>query len=175
MKFIETSLEGSYIIELDKKEDNRGFFARIFDIKEFKDHTGFKFDIVQTSISYNKKKGTIRGMHYQEEPCQESKFVQCVRGSIYDVIIDLRDDSPTKNKWISIKLSDRDYNAIYVPRGFAHGFQTLENDTLILYYIDQFYHPEYAKTIYYKSAIYNIKWIYDDCIISAKDENVNLR
>lgn len=169
MKFIETFLEGSYIIELDKNEDIRGFFARTFDINEFKNHTGFKFDIVQTSISCNKKKGTIRGMHYQEKPYQETKFVQCIKGSIYDVIIDLRNNSPTKNRWVSIELSDKDYNVLYIPKGFAHGFQTLEDDTLILYYIDEFYHPEFSKVISHKSSKFNIEWKLPVTSISEKD------
>lgn len=172
MEFKKISLDGSYIIEFEKKEDSRGFFVRTFDINEFKRH-GINFNIVQTNISYNKSKNTIRGMHYQEKPYQEAKFVQCIRGSIYDVIIDLRDNSPTKNKWISVELSDKDYNALYIPKGFAHGFQTLENDTLILYYVDEFYHPEYSMTINYKSPEYKIRWIFDNPIISDKDEKAD--
>lgn len=172
MEFIETYLKGSYIIKIERSEDVRGFFVRTFDIKVFKDH-GMYFDIVQTSLSYNKNKGTIRGIHYQEKPYQESKLVQCIRGSIYDVIIDLREDSQTKGKWISVILSEEDYNILYIPKGFAHGFQTLEDNTLILYYMDEFYHPECANTIYYKSPEFNIKWICDNPIMSNKDISID--
>ncbi len=169
MKFIETKLKGSYIIKIDPKEDFRGFFARAFDIEEFK-KLDIDFNIVQTSLSYNKKKTTIRGMHYQDKPYEEGKLVQCIKGSIYDVIIDLRKGSPTYEKWVYNELSDKNYNMLYVPKGFAHGFQTLEDDTLILYYMCEFYKPEYAKTVHYKSPRFNIIWPFEDNIISDKDK-----
>ncbi len=172
MKFIETLLKGSYIIKLEPNEDFRGFFARIFDINNFRQH-GIEFNIVQSSISYNKKKTTIRGMHYQDKPYEEEKLVQCIKGSIYDVIIDLRNNSPTYEKWVHIELSDKNYDILYVPKGFAHGFQTLEDDTLVLYHMCEFYKPEYAKTIYYKSPKFNIVWPFDNSIMSNKD-NINM-
>lgn len=168
MKFIDTYLKGSYIIKIEPNKDFRGFFARTFDIEDFRQH-GINLNIVQTSISYNKKKATIRGIHYQDKPYEEDKLVQCIKGSIYDVIIDLRDDSLTYGKWVHTELSDKNYNLLYVPKGLAHGFQTLEDDTMIIYYIGEFYKPEYSKTIYYKSSRFNITWPLDNPIISIKD------
>lgn len=169
MIFKQLSLEGCYIIEPEKKEDIRGFFARTFDISKFR-RCNIDFNIVQTSISYNKKKGTIRGMHYQEKPYEENRLVQCIKGSVYDVVIDLRDGSLTEGKWISTELSDKNYDMLYIPKGFAHGFQTLEDDTIILYYMDEFYYSEYSKIIHYKSPEFNIKWMFNDSIIiSDKD------
>lgn len=172
MILTETILKGSYIIKIERHEDIRGFFTRTFDINIFKDHK-IDFNIVQTSLSYNKYKGTIRGIHYQDKPYQEAKFVQCIRGSIYDVILDLREYSPTKGKWLSVELSEKDYNILYIPKGFAHGFQTIDDDTLILYYVDEFYHPECTKSIYYKSSEFDIKWVYDNPIISDKDNSAD--
>lgn len=171
MIFVDTPLKGAYIIQLEKSEDIRGFFARTFDIKEFKEHD-IDFNIVQTSISYNKKKGTLRGMHYQLPPYEEAKIVQCLKGSIFDVIIDIRPTSPTYYKWFGIILNDHSHDIIYIPKGFAHGYQTLKNDTLILYYMDQYYAPEYSRTIFYNDKKININWIYQSQIISEKDLNV---
>lgn len=183
MRFIDTPLKGSYIIQLEKNEDSRGFFARTFDIKEFKEYN-IDFNIVQTSISYNDKKGTLRGMHYQSYPYEEAKIVQCLKGSIFDVIIDIRPESSTYYKLFSAILGGNNnnnnnnnnnrchnYDMIYMPKGFAHGYQTLEDDTLILYYMNQYYFPEYSKTIPYNNKDMNINWIYPPLIISEKDLN----
>lgn len=171
MIFKKIILEGSYIIELEKKEDIRGFFARTFDKDEFK-NIGIDFNIVQTSISYNKNKGTLRGMHHQF-PYPENKLVQCIKGSIYDVIIDIRKDSKTFKNWFSIELNDRNFTMLYIPKGFAHGFQTLEDETYIIYYMDQFYYPEYAKRIYWNDPEYNIKWSLEPSTISDNDNKYN--
>lgn len=170
MIFIDTPLKDSYIIKLEKHEDIRGFFARTFCKKEFKVHN-IDFNIVQTSISYNKEKRILRGMHYQSYPYGEAKIVQCLKGSIFDVIIDIRPKSSTCYKWFSTILNDHNHNMIYIPKGFAHGYQTLENDTLVLYYIDQYYFPEYSKTIPYNDKTININWKYPPLIMSEKDLN----
>lgn len=169
MKFIEIPLDCSYIIEIEKNEDNRGFFARTFDKNEFF-HKYINFDIVQTSISYNKKKGTLRGMHYQDIPYPEEKIVQCVKGSIYDVVLDLRSYSKTYWKWFSIELNDRNNKVLYIPIGVAHGFQTLEDDTIVLYYMNQEYHPECSKTIPYSDTRCKIEWKLPITSISDKDK-----
>ena len=157
MKFHTIDLEGAYVIEPEPLEDERGFFARSFCSKEFKDH-GLDFSIVQSSISYNKKNGTLRGMHYQIAPFQEEKLVSCIRGAIYDVIIDLRSDSRTYRKWFSIELAVKNYRMLYIPKGFAHGFQTLEDDTAVFYQISESYHPECARIIRWDDPAFGIKW-----------------
>ena len=169
MKFIEAYLSGSYTIKLDKIEDERGFFARSWCKKEFEKY-GLNSEIVQCNISFNKKRGTIRGMHYQESPFAEVKMVRCIKGSIYDVIIDLRKDSATYLKWSSTVLSGENYKMIYVPQGFAHGFQSLEDNTEVFYQMTEFYHPESAKGVRWDDPLLNIKWPIQDPIISERDE-----
>src|SRR3989338_2686155 len=132
MKFHETSIPSVLLIDLEKLEDERGFFARIFDAEEFKKR-GLFFDIVQCSASSSEKKGTLRGMHYQKAPHEEAKVVRCTRGAIYDVALDLRQRSPTYKKWFATELSAKNCRMLYVPEGCAHGFQTLEDDTEVFY------------------------------------------
>lgn len=168
MKFIETELKGSFIIELEPIEDDRGFFARSFCQKEFKKQ-GLNSDIVQCNISYNLKCGTLRGMHFQIEPYSETKVVSCVKGSIYDVIIDLRKDSKTYLKWVSVVLSEENKKMLYIPENFAHGFQTLENNTYVYYQMGHFYKPEAAYGIRYNDPLLNICWPLEHKIISEKD------
>ena len=146
MIFKETKLKGAYIIELELLEDERGFFARSFCIDEFKKN-GIDFNIVQCNISYNKEKGTLRGMHYQIAPYEEAKIVSCIRGAIYDVIIDLRQESPIYCKWFAVELSAKNYKILYIPKGFAHGFQTLEDDTVVFYQMSEFFHPECTRGV----------------------------
>lgn len=160
-------LNGVYIVEIEKHEDIRGFFARTFDIDEFKKHN-IDFSVVQSSISYNKKRGTLRGMHYQRSPYEENKLIHCINGSIYDVVIDLRYDSPTYKKWFSIELSHN--NLLYIPKGFAHGYLTIEDDTLIYYFMSEFYHQEYSETIKWNDPIINVKWKFEPTVILSKDE-----
>lgn len=169
MIFKETKLKGAYVIELDPIKDKRGFFARSFCPREFK-RKGLNFNIVQSSISYNKKRGTIRGIHFQISPYEEAKLVMCVRGELYDVIIDLRKNSSTYGKWFSIKLAETNYKALYIPKGFAHGFQTLKNDTVVLYQISEFYHPESSRGIRWDDPAFRIKWPVDKFILSDKDK-----
>ena len=167
MIFKETNLKGAYIIELEPLEDERGFFARSFCLEEFKKN-GIDFNIVQCNISYNKSKGTLRGMHYQIKPYEEAKLVSCTSGAIYDVIIDLRPTSPTYCQWFSIELTAHD-KMLYIPKGFAHGFQTLEDDTVVFYQMSEFYHPECAEGVRWNDPAFGIKWPLSVKIISEKD------
>lgn len=172
MIFNETPLEGVYLIIPEKHKDERGFFSRTFDKNKFF-HKYIGFDIAQTSISYNKKKGTVRGMHCQCIPFPEEKVVQCVKGSIYDIVLDLRSYSKTYGKWFFTILSDENNYGLYIPISVAHGFQTLENDTTVLYYMNQEYHPECAKTIYHNDEKYKIQWKLPIEVISDKDAICN--
>lgn len=172
MKFIETKLKGAYIIELEPMEDERGFFARSFCQKEFEEH-GLNPRIVQCNISYNKKKGTLRGMHYQGVPHEEAKLVSCLRGAIYDVIIDLRPSSTTYCKWFAVELSAQNYKMLYVPEGFAHGFQTLENNTVVFYQMSEFYHPECARGVRWDDKAFGITWPLSVKITSNKDRSLS--
>lgn len=170
MKFIETNLSGSYVIELDKLEDDRGFFARIFCKNEF-GALGLNSEIVQINNSFSAVKGTLRGMHYQLQPKAEDKIVRCIRGSLYDVIIDLRENSSTFGKWFGIELSAENRKMLYVPKGFAHGFITLENDTEVFYLVTEYYTPEYERGIRWNDPKFNINWPIIPTNISDKDRN----
>jgi len=169
MIFKETSLKGAYIIEIEPLEDERGFFARSFCQKEFEEHS-LNFSIVQCNLSYNKKKGTLRGMHYQVAPYEEAKLVSCVRGAIYDVIIDLRQDSNSYCQWLAVELNEKKFNMIYIPEGFAHGFQTLKDDTEVFYQMSEFYHPECARGVRWNDPAFGVKWPLHNPIISEKDK-----
>ena len=174
MKFVETSLKGSYIIELEKLEDERGFFTRMWDEEIFQNKE-LNSRLVQISLSSNKKKGTLRGMHFQEKPFEETKIVRCVKGKIFDVIIDLRSNSKTYKKWISIELNSNDLKMIYIPEGFAHGFQTLEDNTEVMYQMSNWFSPEHAKGIRWNDQEFNIKWPINEPIISKKDQSHELQ
>lgn len=170
MKFVETKLKGSFIIEIEKQEDERGFFARIWDQKKFGE-MGLNPKLSQSSISFNKKRGTLRGMHYQIAPYQETKVVRCNRGKIFDVIIDLRENSKTYRQWFGIEINSENSNMLYIPEGFAHGFQTLEDNTEVFYQISQEYMPEYARGKLWNDPTFNISWPIKPPIISNKDEH----
>ena len=170
MIFKKTALKDAWIIDLNKLTDERGFFARSFCIKEFEDH-GIKFPIAQSNVSYNYKKQTLRGMHYQLEPHGEAKLVRCTKGSIHDVIIDVRSDSPTYGKWIGVELSEKNYRMLYVPEGFAHGFITLEDETEVTYQVSEFYTPGAEQGIRWDDPAFNIEWPLDPKIISEKDKS----
>jgi len=157
MKFTETKLKGAYIIEPERLEDERGFFARTFCQKEFEAH-GLNSSLVQCSISYNKRKGTLRGMHYQVAPNAEVKLVRCTKGAIYDVIIDLRSDSPTFCQWISVELNIENHRMLYIPEGFPHGFQTLEDDTEVFYQMSEYHASEYARGVRWNDPVFGIEW-----------------
>ncbi len=157
MVFVETKLKGVYIIEVEKIEDERGFFARTFCQHEFEAH-GLNSRVVQCSTSFNKKKGTLRGMHYQVAPYAEVKFVRCTAGAIYDVALDLRPDSLTYRRWIAVELTQDNRRALYIPAGCAHGFQTLVDNAEVYYQISEFYHPEFARGVRWDDSAFGIVW-----------------
>lgn len=168
MIFNSTNLSGVYVIDLDKKIDDRGFFSRTWDVNIFKTQ-GLNLHFVQANTSISHKKGTLRGLHYQLSPFGEAKTIRCVRGSIIDVYIDLRPESSTYLKWQTTKLSERNFKILYIPEGFAHGFQTLEDDTEVTYQVSQFYNPEAERGIRYNDPTFNIQWPLEISNISKKD------
>jgi len=168
MIFRETALRGAFIIEPERKEDHRGFFARTWCAEEFAAH-GLNPKLVQCSISYNKKKGTLRGMHYQAAPYEETKLVRCTAGAIYDVIIDLRPNSPTYTKHVAETLTAENYHMLYIPEGFAHGFQTREDHTEVTYQMSQYYVSEHARGVRWNDPAFSIQWPDDERIISDRD------
>ena len=168
MLFTETKLKGAFLIEIKKIEDDRGFFGRSWCSREFEEH-GLNADICQINTSLTLKKGTIRGMHYQVDPYQETKFIRCTRGSIYDVIVDLRTDSPIFLQWIGHELSEDNYRMVYVPENFAHGFLSLKNNSEIYYPVTQFYTPGAERGIRWNDPALNIRWPIDVEIVSEKD------
>jgi dTDP-4-dehydrorhamnose 3,5-epimerase len=168
--FTATILKGAFLIEPERREDERGFFARIWCRQEFEEH-GIDFSVVQCNVSYNKRKGTLRGMHYQLPPHEEAKFVLCTRGSIYDVIIDLRRSSSTFGQHLAVSLTAQNRRALYIPKGFAHGFQTLGDETEVLYLMSEFYVPGSARGVRWNDSAFGIKWPADERIISERDQN----
>lgn len=171
MKFIETDLTGAYLIELDLKEDERGFLARTFCRSEF-EKQGLESRLAQANISFNARRGTLRGMHYQAQPFAEVKLVHCVQGALYDVIIDLRPDSQSYCCYYGVKLNAENRSMLYVPEGFAHGFQTLEDNTVIYYMISEFYAPQYARGVRWNDPVFGISWPFSDPIISERDRQL---
>lgn len=170
MIFTETKLEGAFIIELEKLSDQRGFFARSWCQNEFETH-GLNCHIAQANISYNEKKGTLRGLHYQKSPHEEKKLVRCTKGSIYDVIIDLRSHSKTYAQWLSVELTAANYKMLYVPENFAHGYQTLEDNTEVFYQVSQYYTPGAESGIRWDDPIFYIHWPLEVQVISDKDKS----
>lgn len=168
MKFIETKLQGAYVIELEQRGDARGFFARAFCSKEFQE-MGLSHQFVQMNDSLSRNKGTLRGMHFQLPPHQETKLVRCIRGSLCDVILDLREDSPNFAQHVHVELTADNRRMLYVPKGFAHSFVTLENDTEALYLTDGFYAPEAERGVRWNDPFFGIKWPVDPTVISNKD------
>lgn len=168
MRFIETELPGAYIVDLERREDERGFFARTWCQREF-EARGLVAQIAQANMSYNHTGGTIRGMHYQHAPHAETKLVRAVRGAIYDVIIDLRPESPTYKGWIGVELTADNRRALFVPEGFAHGFQTLADDTEVIYQVSAFYAPGAEGGLRYNDPAFAISWPLPATVISAKD------
>lgn len=171
MIFRETKLPGAFIIELQCLEDERGFFSRSFCRHEFA-AKGLNPDVAQCNISFNRDAGTLRGMHYQEAPHAEDKLIRCSRGSLYDVIVDLRRESPTFTQWIALELTGDNGRMLYVPKGCAHGFQTLEDNTEVFYQMSEFYHPEAARGIRWNDPAFGIQWpVGVREIISERDRN----
>ncbi len=168
MIFQETRLKGAYVIELEKRADERGFFARSWCMREFEEHN-LNVRIVQCNISFNKKKGTLRGMHYQAAPFQECKLVRCTQGAIYDVVIDLRPESPTFKQHVGEALTAAEHKMLYVPEGFAHGFQTLEDNSEVFYQMSEFYAPRHARGVRWNDPAFAITWPVSDPIIIDRD------
>lgn len=173
MIFTETSLKGAFIIDCAPINDDRGFFARSFCQHEFAS-IGLKTEVAQCNVSFNRKKGTLRGMHFQLPPTAETKLVRCTRGSIYDVIIDLRKDSQTYCAWTSLELTALNHKAIYIPEGFAHGFQTLENESEVFYQMFEFYDPLCASGVRCDDPAFNITWPLPAPFLSDKDRSYPL-
>lgn len=171
MKFIKTKLDGAFIVEPELAKDERGLFARLWCQKEFSNN-GLNPNLAQISIAFNHKKGTIRGMHFQVSPNEEAKLVRCTSGAIYDVIIDLRPASKTYKQWFSTEIVAESYKMIYVPEGFAHGYQTLEDNTEVVYHMSQFFSPEHYSGVRWNDPVFKIKWPSpENVIISDKDKN----
>jgi dTDP-4-dehydrorhamnose 3,5-epimerase len=168
MRFQSTKLAGAFIVETEPHEDSRGFFARTYCAKEFAAH-GLVSTFVQSSVSFNRKRGTLRGLHYQLPPASEAKLVRCSAGSLYDVIVDLRPDSPTYLHHVGVELTARNRQALYVPEMFAHGFQSLEDDTEVFYQISAFFVPDKSTGIRYDDPRLGIRWPRPVAVISEKD------
>ncbi len=170
MIFKETKLKGAFIVEVKKIEDDRGFFGRAWCKQEFEEH-GLNGNIVQLNTSLTKEKGTIRGLHYQVDPYQEVKFIRCTRGRIWDVMIDLRPDSPTFMQWVGTELSADNYKMAYVPENFAHGFVSLEDNSEVYYPVTAFYTPGSERGIRWDDPAFNIDWPIGIRIVSDKDNS----
>jgi dTDP-4-dehydrorhamnose 3,5-epimerase len=168
VKFRETELSGAYVIDIDPFEDERGLFARAWCQKEFEAH-GLSSSIVQANISQNKKRGTLRGLHWQRQPYAECKLLRCTRGSVYDVIVDLRRDSDTFKSWLGVELTEQNHRMLLVPEDFAHGFQTLEDNSEVFYQVTQFYTPDAECGARYDDPAFAIDWPLDVSAISEKD------
>jgi len=169
MIFTKTALAGAYIIDLDRKEDSRGYFARAFCQKEFAEH-GLKPVIAQANVAFNKKKGTLRGMHFQFPPAAETKLVRCSRGAIVDIIVDLRPESPTYLQHVAVELNEDNARALYVPERFAHGYQVLRDATETSYQVGEFYTPGSEGGLRYDDPRLNLTWPLPVAVISEKDE-----
>jgi len=169
--FRETPLPGAYVIELDRITDERGFFARTFCSEEFERH-GLDPRVSQSSLSYNRQRGTLRGLHFQTPPHAETRRVTCTRGRIFDVIVDLRPGSATRNRWFGVELSADDHRQIVVPEGFAHGFQTLEDDCEVQYVMSVAYAPESVAGYHFASPAFGIEWPLPPVNVSAREQDL---
>ena len=170
MIFRETKLPGTFEISLEPRSDERGFFARCWCQEEFESHN-LSSAIVQCSISFNSRKGTLRGIHYQASPHAEAKVVRCTTGAIYDVVVDLREDSPTYKDWIAVVLTAEKRNMVYVPEGCGHAFLTLNDETEVLYQMSEFYRPEAARGVRWNDPAFQIVWPAPVEVISERDQN----
>lgn len=173
MNFIETPFAGLFVVEIQPIADARGFFARSFCVREFA-KLGLDPAVAQCNISFNEKAGTLRGLHYQASPYEEAKLVRCTRGSIYDVVVDLRRESPTYLKWYAVELNAEDHRMIFVPRGFAHGFQTLVDQSEVFYMMSEFYYSESARGLRWDDPLLGIEWPLANPILSEKDREYAL-
>jgi len=169
MEFTETKLKGAFLVRLKKIEDDRGFFARGWCREEFAQH-GLNSNMIQLNVGFSHKPGTVRGMHYQDTPHQEAKFVRCTRGAIYDVIIDLRPDSPTRRQWYAVELTADNGTMLYAPEGFAHGYQTLADDSDMYYLTSALYASSSARGVRYNDAAFGIQWPLPVSVVSDPDQ-----
>jgi dTDP-4-dehydrorhamnose 3,5-epimerase len=170
VKFTETRLRGAFIVQPEPMADERGFFARSWCVREFGNNS-LETRLVQCNISYNRSKGTLRGMHYQAPPFEEDKLVRCTKGAIHDVIVDLRRNSESFGKHIGVVLTAENRTMLHIPKGFAHGFLTLEDDTEVHYQMSEFYAPECARGIRWNDPVFGIEWPEDVRVISEKDRS----
>ncbi len=171
MIFTETHLKDAYIIDLKEIEDDRGFFARAYCQKEFAEH-GIELNWAQANLANSKKRGTLRGLHYQKAPYAEAKLMRCIRGAIYDVILDLRPDSPSYMQWLGVELTADNRRALFIPEGFAHGYLVLEDDSDTFYPTSQFYTPGAEAGVRWNDPAFGIEWPFtDDLIITEKDQS----
>jgi dTDP-4-dehydrorhamnose 3,5-epimerase len=170
MIFTEIDLKGAFVIDLELKHDHRGFFARSFCAQDFEAH-GLKPTVAQCNLSFNHKKGTLRGMHYQISPAAETKLVRCTRGAIYDVIIDMRPESPTFLQHFGVELTEENRRALYIPEMFAHGYQALTDGAEVVYQVGEFYTPGYERGLRHNDPFFNIQWPQEVTEISEKDSN----
>ena len=168
MIFTETKLPGSFVIDVERREDERGFFARVFCQHEFEAH-GMKPIIAQANVAYNRKKGILRGMHFQFPPAAETKLVRCTRGAILDIIVDLRPESPSYLKHVAVELTAENCRALYVPERFAHGYQALQDDTETSYQVGEFYAPGCEGGLHYDDPRLALNWPLPISVISEKD------
>jgi dTDP-4-dehydrorhamnose 3,5-epimerase len=170
MNFIQTELAGATIVEPQRREDARGWFARVYCEREFAEH-GLPPRVAQTNMSLTRRRGTLRGMHYQAAPHAEDKLVRCVQGAIWDAIVDLRADSPTFRKWIGVELSADNGRMLLVPKGFAHGFVTLTEDCAVTYQVSEFYTPAAERGLRWNDPAIGIRWPVEVVDLSDKDRN----
>lgn len=168
MRFIETTIPGAWLIEIDRIEDGRGFLARAWCRREFAEH-GLQADFVQCNISFNRLRGTLRGLHYQAPPHEETKLVRCTRGALFDVLVDWRPGSFAYRRWEGFELTADNHRMLYVPEGIAHGFQTLEDDTEVFYQMGEFHHPESAHGLRWDDPALGIRWPLGKPIVSDRD------
>ena len=169
MRFTPAKLPGVYLIEPERLEDERGFFARTWCQQEFAAHQ-LDVQLTQCNISFNVRQGTLRGLHYQVAPHAEAKVIRCTMGAIYDVAVDLRPDSPTFKHWLAVELTAQNRTMIYLPHGVAHGLQTLEDNSEVFYQMSEVYHPECARGVRWNDAAFGIRWPLEPTVISLKDQ-----
>ncbi len=170
MNFTETRLKGAYVVDIRRIEDDRGFFARAWCQNEFTTHE-LNPGLAQLNVGYTRRRGTVRGMHYQRPPWEEAKLVRCTRGAVYDVLIDLRRDSPTHGQWVGVELTGENHRMLYAPAGFAHGYQALTDDTEVYYQTTQFYAPEYATGVRFDDPAFGIAWPLSVELVSVQDRS----
>lgn len=170
MRFVGTRVEGAFVLEIEPLRDERGYFARTFDRADFR-RRGLVSSFAECSVSFNERRGTLRGLHYQVSPHQEAKLVRCTRGRIHDVILDLRPGSPTRGRWHSVELGADNGRILYVPKGVAHGFLTLEARTEVYYEISAAHHPECARGVRWDDPAFGIRWPARPAIISSRDRS----